>query len=181
MAAEIRHIYQCPRCDSGVTATASTTECPQCGLALGVQAGGRGFNPPLTLFEQQIHRNDKAGHLRALLELPHEKVMAVLQDALNIMEAIAVKKASATDIRSVVELGTRIGDIAKAYDAFIHAGGRHTPAIFLAIEAETPPPAPPKTTPSPQPLWESDNEYNSQTGAGEETSASSADAGSSSP
>lgn len=156
MAASIQHIYICPRCEEGITAHAPGSSCPKCKLILGLPDNG--FRPPVTLHEQSLKLNDETQHRKTLVDLAYAKSESMLLDALGIIEMIPAKKHRGSDISRLVDIAMRIGDIARGYDAYIKAGGRHVPTLYF--EPETP-----SSTPS-----ESNHESPSQTGVGSDAS-----------
>lgn len=55
----------------------------------------------------------------------------MVNDALNIIETLPAKKVPASDIRYLVEMAMKIGQIATKYDEYIRAGGKHVPSLFI--------------------------------------------------
>lgn len=164
MAVTIKHAYVCPRCEEGITADFTDPRCPKCGLGLGTSTR---YVDPLTLDEQRMKLKDPGAHLRAVLELKVVKALSVLQDALNIIETLSVKKASIADIRPMIEMGMSIGNIATAYDAFIRAGGKHVPSVQAMHEEQVLQTLAAAVAPK-QESQEKEDEHDSKSGAGNE-------------
>lgn len=134
MAATIKNIYVCPRCEEGiVTNQAGSTVCPTCGMVVGPSQTAY-YKPPLTLHEQHQKLCSDSQHLNVIIELTQDKTLGILQDALNILETVAVKKLPVAGIRPIVEIGMKIGAIASAYDAFLQAGGAHVPGVHIELD-----------------------------------------------
>lgn len=145
MAANIHNIYVCPRCDHEVTSPKPGTSCPECGLILGGKNGGT-YQPPMPLSEQHSRLQNDGLHLHIVLGLRPEKCRDMFEDVVNILETLPAKKASLTDISPLVEMGIRIGEMAKAYREFLAAGGKHVPAVLANIEEDNRELSPPLTT-----------------------------------
>ena len=120
----IRTVYECPHCNAPLTSKERPEACPKCNYDFGTATIK--YKAPLTLYEQREKLLDKAGHRNAVLELEADKAKSILNDALNIIELIAVKKASPSDISTMVAQAKRIGEIATKYEEFLNAGGRLT-------------------------------------------------------
>jgi hypothetical protein len=133
-------------------------ECPSCGLLLGKKDNFTPYTYPYTLCEQHYKYEDQEKFLERLRDMPLEKAMSVLNDALNIVETIGAKNLETPGISSLVGLAMKIGEVAKAYQAFLEAGGRHVPGVLLKNKKSKNP--------------ESQNESLSETGAREESSSS---------
>lgn len=129
MPAQIQSVFLCPRCEEGITSIAKTTECPSCGLPLGKQLSDT-YTPPYTLTEQHEKLGAKEDYVRFLTDLPTNKANSIMNDALSLIEVVSGKNNSAADIRNLVSMAIRIGEIGKAYDAFLSVGGKHTPSFF---------------------------------------------------
>jgi rRNA maturation protein Nop10 len=129
-------IYQCPRCESGVISLENVTACPDCGLPLGKQSQAP-YTPPYTLTEQHEKYRDQKAHVKAFIDLPITKANSIMNDALSLIEVVSGKNTPTADIRNLVAMAIRIGEIAKAYDAYINAGGKHTPSFFISETTET--------------------------------------------
>jgi hypothetical protein len=129
MSASIKHIFQCPRCENDVTSFETVMQCPICGLPLG-KMEAEPYTAPYTLSEQHLKFKDSLKYAKALAELPPDKALSILNDALNIVENIGGTKSPSEDIRNMVKMAMRIGRIASAYDHFIQAGGKHAPALL---------------------------------------------------
>ena len=126
----VQSIYQCARCESEIVAISTTVECPACGLPLGKYHDDP-YTPPLTFTEQHIKHRDTKRFVTVLSELSVEKANSIINDALSVMESIGGKKCEISGIRTMIEMSVRIGEIAKAYDAFLQAGGKHIPSYYL--------------------------------------------------
>ncbi len=129
MSIQIQNVFLCPRCEEGITSIAKTTACPSCGLPLGKQLSDT-YTPPYTLTEQHEKLAAKEDYVKFLMDLPTHKANSIMNDALSLIEVVSGKNNSTADIRNLVSMAIRIGEIAKAYDAFLSAGGKHTPSFF---------------------------------------------------
>lgn len=134
--ANIQTLFLCPRCDEGITSIGTTTSCPSCGLPLGKQEA-LPYTPPFTFTEQHEKYQDTNTYVEVLRDLPIHKANSIMNDALTLIELISGKNTSTTDIRNLVGMAIKIGEIAKSYDAFLTSGGKHTPSFFL--KQTTPP------------------------------------------
>jgi hypothetical protein len=103
--------------------------CPNCGLPLGRQPE-LPYTPPRTLTEQHEKYKDTELLTNTILDLPIEKANSIVNDALAIVELLPGKKNTVSDIRIIVELAIRIGNIASAYHKYLEDGGKHVPAFF---------------------------------------------------
>ena len=131
---KIGAVYECAHCGEPMTSEKRPARCSTCGYSFGEP--GTEYKPPMTLSEQHERINNKKEHFAAILNLPNEKALAILNDALNIIETMSAKKVKASDIRYLVQMGIKIGQIATKYDEFIQAGGMHGPEL-VANEGET--------------------------------------------
>lgn len=132
MAAEIKHVLLCPRCQEGITSSSRVLDCPKCGYSLGAQTGVQAYQPPFTLTEQKTKLNaSDIDHLEAVLGLSVDKSAAILNDAFLILETLTGKKVKIEDIRVLVEIGLRIGKVSEAFDGLIRAGGKHVPSYYV--------------------------------------------------
>ncbi len=129
MAAGVKNVFVCPRCEEGITAEKRPAKCPSCKFDF--SAGVRGYVPPITYAEQLEKLQDPRGHTEALLGIDINKMNDMLNDALNIVETLPAKKVKVSDIRTAVGLAIRIGKIAEAYHKFLEEGGKHTPSLLL--------------------------------------------------
>jgi len=127
--AHIKNIFVCPKCDEGITAEGSIDKCPSCGHILGSM--GQFYKEPLTYAEQHQKYQDTNRFRDAIIALPAQKAEYILLDALRVIETLAGKKVVPQDIRKIVETAMSIGDIAKSYDAYLRAGGKHVPSLFI--------------------------------------------------
>ena len=134
MTAIIKQIFLCPRCENGITSVESTTSCPSCGLPLGKQLLDP-YVPPYSFSEQHLKYTNTELLLDVLSSLPIEKANSIMNDALLVIENIAGKKTPVEGISLVVKMAIRIGEIAKAYEDFLTAGGKHFPS-FLAQQQQ---------------------------------------------
>lgn len=130
MTAHVQHIFSCPRCDSDIVDIKTTTSCPSCGLPLGKQ-DQLPYTPPYTLTEQHEKYRDPRTHVETFLNLPIEKANSIMNDALSLISVVAGKNTPTADIRKLVEMAIQIGEVARAYDSFLKAGGRHVPSFFI--------------------------------------------------
>jgi hypothetical protein len=128
-AAVISGIFLCPRCEAEVLSIKTAFSCPNCGLPLGRQPVAP-YTPPYTLFEQHEKYQDKEAFVNVVINLPIEKANSMLNDALAVIELIAGKINSTSDIRIVMGLARKIGDIANAYHTYLEVGGKHVPNFF---------------------------------------------------
>lgn len=131
--ASIKSIYQCPRCEESMTVdTGRPKNCPGCGYEF--SAAVLGYKYPLTMHEQHEKLQKDAEHRQALLDMPIDKANSIMNDSLNIMQVLPGKIVTKSDIRELMGMAIKIGEIAKAYEAFLIAGGQHVPALFLGDE-----------------------------------------------
>lgn len=159
--AHIKNIFICPKCDEGITASGKIDKCPGCGHIVGSM--GEQYKHPLTLVEQHQKYQDTARFRDAVLDLPIQKCECMLLDALKIIETLPGKKATPADIRKIVETATFIGKIAESYDAYLRAGGKHVPSLFInnikkeqyyePVQTRGSPEATPAGSPEPAPAF----------------------------
>lgn len=126
----IENIYVCPKCDYATTTPAKPKFCKECGYSF-IDNDFMGYRPPVTLTEQFEKLQDIEGLRDAVLDLPIAKAIAMLDDAQKIIETLSGRKNGTMDIRPLVERATSVGKIAEAYDAFLRAGGKHTPSLYI--------------------------------------------------
>lgn len=129
MSAVIKNIYTCPRCDEGITASSKPDFCPGCGFKLSGNVDS--FTVPHTIAEQSERLTNKTEHVQFVLNLSMDAATNIMQDALHIIQTIGGKKVLASDIRNLMGLAIKIGDVAKKYEEFLGAGGSHTPGLFI--------------------------------------------------
>lgn len=129
--ASIKQIYECPHCHETLTASRRPDKCPnpKCGYDFGEAINE--YKYPVTLREQFERMQSRHAHLDAVIAMPVEKALFMMNDALNIIETIPAKNVPASDIRNLVALAMRIGNIATKYNEYVEAGGRHVPALFI--------------------------------------------------
>lgn len=127
----VKQCYECPHCHEPITASRRPEKCPnpKCGYDFGEAANE--YKYPVTLREQLERMNSKNAHLDAVIAMSVDKALFILNDALNILETVSAKNVPASDIRNLIAIGIRIGNIATKYNEYIEAGGRHVPALFL--------------------------------------------------
>lgn len=125
----IENIFVCPKCDHAEPAAVKPRYCKECGYSFIENDFSKYYNP-ITLTEQFTKLKDVEGLRDAVLDLPLEKAISILEDAKSIVETIGGRKDRTMDIRPLVECAIRIGGIAKAYDDFLRAGGRHIPSLY---------------------------------------------------
>jgi len=130
MSAHIKGVFVCPRCEEGISSIETTISCPGCGLPLGKQPT-EAYALPYTLHEQHLKYTDTNRLLSVLATMPIEKANNIANDALLIIENIAGKMTAVEDIRVLVGLCIRIGEVAKAYEQFLQTGGRHYPTYQI--------------------------------------------------
>ena len=135
MSAQVKLCYLCPRCDAGITSLETTFACPACGLPLGKQHQDP-YTPPYTFTEQHEKFKEREKLLDVMSGLPIDKTNSIMNDALLIIETISGKNNPVTDIREMVQLGKRIGEIAVAYEKYLEAGGKHYPSLLFKGEDE---------------------------------------------
>lgn len=128
--AKIKMIYTCPKCEESTTAEDKPEKCGACGCKFPAVGAG-GFVEPWTIEEQSVRIPDQKAKARFLLNLPIESASNIMNDALNIIQTIPGKKVKISDIRIIMGMAIQIGEIAKAYEKFLVAGGTHTADIFL--------------------------------------------------
>jgi hypothetical protein len=134
--AVIKRVFLCPRCEEGISSIETTTSCPSCGLPLGKQAL-EAYTLPYTLSEQHLKYINSEKLIDVLAVMPIDKANNIANDTLIIFENLAGKRTRVEDIRILVKLGIRIGEIAKAYEQFLEAGGKHHPTHFIKTEEQT--------------------------------------------
>jgi hypothetical protein len=127
--ARILQTYECPHCSAPLTAVKRPDKCPGCGYDFGEAINE--YKYPVTLFEQSERLLRPHAHLDAVIAMPVEKALSVLNDALHILETLSAKNVPLLDIRELVQRGIRIGNIATKYDEYIQAGGKHVPSLFI--------------------------------------------------
>lgn len=127
---KIENIYACPKCDFAVTGQTKPKYCRECGYSF-IENNFLSYTTPITISEQLLKLNDLSGARDAVLSLKQEKALAILDDALKILETIGGRKTATLDIRPIVERAIAIGKIGEAYDNFIKAGGKHVPSLYL--------------------------------------------------
>jgi hypothetical protein len=91
---------------------------------------------PTTITEQTAVINDRVAHIAFVLSMPIDIANDVMNDALNIIETIPGKKVKASDIRTLMGMAIKIGEIAKKYEEFLQAGGTHTPELFIKTSGD---------------------------------------------
>jgi hypothetical protein len=132
MAAEIKIVLLCPRCQEGITSKTPLLKCPKCEYPLGAHVGSDKYVLPMTLTEQRAKLNSSdCDQLDVLINMDKDKMYSIVNDCLIVLETLPGKKCSLSDIRPVIEMALKIGAIAKAYDDFLRAGGKHTPSIII--------------------------------------------------
>jgi hypothetical protein len=55
----------------------------------------------------------------------------MMNDSLNIIETIPAKNVRASDIRYLVMMAIRIGEIASKYHEYLEVGGKHVPSLYI--------------------------------------------------
>jgi hypothetical protein len=137
MAAEVKLVLICPRCQEGITAGSDNVKCPKCEFPLGPRPEGRALLPPMTLTEQKIKSGASDMEMfETISNLSADKACSIVNDALLILETLPGKKSELAGISPLVEMSLRIGELAKAYDAFLRAGGKHVPNIKIKHDQE---------------------------------------------
>lgn len=126
----IQTIFVCPRCEENITSIDTAAKCPSCGLPLG-HSEVEPYTPPYTFTEQHHKLQDAKLLASVLADLDTNKMNSIVNDALSIFETISGKNCDTPDISTVMKMGMRIGEIAKAYDSYLMAGGKHVPAFFV--------------------------------------------------
>lgn len=129
--ASIKQLYECPHCHETLTASRRPDKCPniKCGYDFGEAINE--YKYPVTLREQLERMLSKQAHYDAVLAMPIEKANFMMNDALNIIETIPAKNVKASDIRSLVMMAIKIGNVATKYHEYLEAGGRHVPSLFI--------------------------------------------------
>jgi len=125
----IKNTYVCPRCDEGISSTNKPDYCPACGFHMSAEVDT--FFLPHTVSEQMERINDKIAHADFVVNLPISNAKNMMNDALHIIQTIGGKKVLPSDIRELVGMAIRIGEVAKKYEEFLAAGGSHTPGLFI--------------------------------------------------
>ena len=95
------------------------------------------YTPPYTLTEQHEKYLDSKTYVEVLLDLPINKANSIMNDALSLIEVLAGKNTSTSDIRNIVGMAIKVGEIAKAYDQFLSVGGKHVPSFFQTPATQT--------------------------------------------
>jgi hypothetical protein len=126
----IKQTYVCPRCEEGITASQKPKTCAGCGYKFSTDNLDQ-FGEPETISEQAERINNKKLHAEFILSLPIESANNIVQDALDIIKTLPGKKVKVTDIRTIMGLAIKIGEIAKQYESFLVAGGTHTPELLM--------------------------------------------------
>ena len=126
----IKQIYTCPKCEESITSPNKPNHCPGCGYKFSLE-GLVDFFLPTTVTEQAERIGDDKEHKQFLLEMPISSACNIMQDALNIIEIIPGKKVKVTDIRTIMGMAIKIGEVAKKYEDFLAAGGTHVPGLFI--------------------------------------------------
>lgn len=133
--AKIKNIVTCPRCEESLVAEHIKPEyCPACGWKFSKEISS--FEIPETITAQLNRLQDKKKHVQFVLDLPVQVASNILNDALHILQTISGKKVPASDIRDIVGMAIRIGDVAKKYEEYLAAGGSHTPGLLLTTEEQ---------------------------------------------
>ena len=127
---KIENIYVCPKCDYATPGSKKPRYCTECGYSY-IENNFSTYTSPVTITEQLKKLNNLEGARDAILGLTQDKALSILDDALKIVETLAGRKTKAVDIRTIVERAIAIGEVAKAYDAYIKAGGKHVPSLFI--------------------------------------------------
>ena len=129
MSVKINTIMVCPRCQEANTGEAESINCGHCGFPLGAQtANVKAYTTPYTLTEQHAKYGDDKKYLEAIMKMDLDKMMSIMNDALNIVEILPTCKNSPNvGISNLIGLAKSIGDIARAYENYLIAGGKHPP------------------------------------------------------
>lgn len=129
--ASIKQLYECPHCHETLTASRRPDKCPnpKCGYDFGEAINE--YKYPVTLREQLERMLSKHAHYDAILAMPIEKANFMMNDALNIIETVPAKNVKASDIRTLVMMAIKIGNIATKYHEYLESGGRHVPSLFI--------------------------------------------------
>ena len=127
----VKQCYECPNCKEPLIASRRPDKCPnpKCGYDFGEAINE--YKYPVTLREQYERMQSKNAHLDAVIAMSVDKGLFILNDALNIIETMPAKNVPASDIRNLVAVAMKIGNIATKYNEYIEAGGRHVPALFI--------------------------------------------------
>ena len=131
----ISHIFTCPKCEESITAKVKPNHCPNCGYKFAPGAIN-GFVEPESICEQSFRIGSPKAHAEFILGLPIESATNIVQDALDVIKTLPSKKVQQSDIRILMGLAIQIGDIAKAYESFLAAGGTHAPGLFINKDEE---------------------------------------------
>jgi hypothetical protein len=133
MATHINYARTCPRCEEGINSSELNIKCPTCGFQLGPEVPR--YQYPLTMCEQHQKYVDGPAHLELLMSMPHEKAMSIINDSLNIVETASAKNGSVSEIRDMLGIAMRVGEVAKAYLDYLNAGGKHVPDYITIINS----------------------------------------------
>lgn len=129
MAAQVSFVYECPKCLEPLKSKERPKFCPLCKYDFG--ESGDHYKLPTTLSEQYDRLQNHPVYYQTILNLPMEKANSIVNDALHIIQTIAAKNVPVSDIRYVVEMSIKIGQIAKKYQKYLEAGGKHVPSLFI--------------------------------------------------
>lgn len=127
---KVETIFVCPKCGFAVPGQVKPKFCRECGYSF-IENNFNSYTTPVTITEQLIKLNNIEGARDAIIGLTQSKAAAMMDDAQKIMETIAGRKTATVDIRPLVDCAIKIGELGKAYDAFIKAGGKHVPSLFI--------------------------------------------------
>src|SRR5271157_5203577 len=111
--AGVKALYECPHCHETLTASRRPEKCPGCGFDFGEAINE--YKYPMTLREQLERMNTSHAHYDAVLAMPVEKAQFIMNDAINIIETLPAKNVRVSDIRSLVMMAIKIGNIATKY------------------------------------------------------------------
>lgn len=124
----VKMIYECPRCFEGISSQSRPKFCPNCKNEFGPVT--ETYTAPMTLTEQFKKLRTADAYARFIQRLSIEKSNDILNDALSVVEMLPGKMSDISDIRIVVGLAKRIGEIATKYEEFLQAGGKHPHSIL---------------------------------------------------
>lgn len=127
---KVETIFVCPKCEFTVPGLVKPKFCRECGYSF-IENNFNTYTTPVTITEQLVKLNNIDGARDTILALTQSKAMSIMDDAKKIMETISGRKTATVDIRPLVECAIQIGELGKAYDAFIKAGGKHVPSLFI--------------------------------------------------
>lgn len=134
MSVIIKGIYECPKCHEPISSSQRPDFCPSCHYDFSEVEDLKHYRYPLTLTEQNAKLDDGRGSrllYDAVIDMPIDKAKDMLNDAFFILQTISAKNTPVSDIRDLIKLGIRIGEVARTYENFLKASGKHVPDLYI--------------------------------------------------